>query len=102
MTNNELPKWTWNGVQTPINELDYSQLYSIKNTLKQSNKPWFGQSKQYWLENISKLIRRQERENIDKISKNSAFKRTIAANGVADKIIQIYRANEKRTATAKV
>jgi hypothetical protein len=82
--------WTWNGQKTDIRNLDQRQLYSIKETLTRSNDDWFGNSKETWIQAIDPILKQHEHMNINHIVHQQNSRRTASANGIADKIIQMF------------
>lgn len=87
----ESPTWVWNGKFIPINQLDYAQLYHIKNNvLNKSNKPWFGKSKHFWNKSINQSIKNLEENNIIQITANIDKKRLMKVNSKVDNIIKMF------------
>lgn len=57
MTNNQILKWVWHKQPTLLENLDESQLKSIKNSIdKSKNKVWFGVTSETWKEKINETL----------------------------------------------
>lgn len=87
--------WTWNGVKVKLRDLDQRQLYSIKQTLNNTNKNWFGQPKHVWNKAIEPILLQHEHMNIRHIVHQQETKRVKCATRMADSIIQMFTKNDK-------
>jgi len=95
MTQNKATLWVWDGKECDIRNLDQRQLYSIKQTLANSNRNWFGHSKEEWNKSIEPLLKQHEHMNIRHIAHQRNQRLTVSANGIADKVIQMFTKNDK-------
>lgn len=86
-------EWPWNKVSTPLSKLDQRQLCSIQDTLSktETDRKWFGKSNKEWNDAINPLLKKASIQNINDISRVRNNKRIASAQGIADRILTMYK-----------